>query len=214
MTLTDTAPRRSSPTLIIVEDDEALLKILTAYFRSVGYRTRGYSSGEACVQSLEWSPEIDCILTDVRLPGMDGIGLLASLREHGVAAPVVLMTGHGDIPVAVRAMKAGAADFLEKPFEPSAVETSVSAAITSSRLARSRAETARLAVGRLARLTERQLQILDLITAGLTSKEIAAELGMSFRTVEAHRSTIMDRLEVGTLAELIKLKVSSQLTSD
>jgi two-component system response regulator FixJ len=204
------AKASADKTIVVVEDDQAVLDVLTKFLRSVGYRTRGFGSAEALIDGLDWSPEIDCIISDIRLPKADGIELIQSLRVRGVAVPVVLITGYGDIPLAVRAMKAGATDFLEKPFEPKELQAAVVMALTSPTYQAPGDSDARAALARLGRLTGRQRQIVELITNGLTSKEIALELGMSFRTVEAHRAAIMDKLDLGSLAELIKLIVRAQ----
>ena len=206
--------RGAEKVVVFVDDDEAVLAVLTAYFRSLGYRTRGYDGGAALLEGLQWSPEIDCIVTDVKMPGMDGLEVLAALRARGVLSPVVLMTGHGDITLAVQAMKAGAFDFLEKPLNPEKLGEIVKSAIADHGAMKTAEADVRSALSRLERLTDRQKEVLELVANGLTSKEIALQLQMSFRTVEAHRTAIMDKLEVRTMAELIKLKVTSQLGVD
>jgi FixJ family two-component response regulator len=200
-------------TIVIVEDDADLLRVLIYYFRGNGYRTRGFTSADLLLQELNWSSQIDCIVTDVRLPGIDGISLLAELRACHCEIPVVVITGHGDIAMAVQAMKMGAADFVEKPMTPEHLEASVFNAIQRKKTASDRSAELAIAQSKLSKLTLRQSQVLDLIARGLTSKEIAAELQMSYRTVEGHRTSIMDRLEVNSLADLLRIRLLSEFRS-
>lgn len=194
-------------TVVFAEDDDDLLQVLTLYFRGLGYRTRGYKTAELLLKGLDWGPHIDCIISDVRLPGMDGLGLLTELRARGLDTPVVIVTGHGDIPLAVRAMRMGASDFVEKPMAPERLEAAVLTAIKQQRAATSQAEEVAAAQAKLGKLTARQSEVLDLIAQGMTSKEIAVELQMSNRTVEVHRASLMERLEVNSLADLLRIRL-------
>lgn len=196
--------------LVIVEDEVQLLDLMKEFFVGAGFRVKEYSSAEDFLLDLEWMTIVDCVIADVRLPGMDGVQLLQRLTSNYPTIPVVMMTGHGDIPMAVRAIKRGAFDFVEKPFDPERIEEIVRAAV------QSRAPKSTRACGidaeyLVSRLTRRQLEILELIAEGLTSKEIAERLGMSFRTVDTHRARIMERLQVKTLAELLRLQLSLEL---
>lgn len=197
--------------LVIVEDEAQLLDLMKEFFVGAGYRVKGFSSAEDLIADLDWITSVDCIITDVRLPGMDGIELFQLVHARHPSTPVVIMTGHGDIPMAVKAIKDGAFDFLEKPFTPERLEEIVCAALASRKLVKPATEV-RGADNALGRLTPRQLEIVDLIAEGLTSKEIAVRLGMSFRTVDTHRARIMEKLQVNSLAELLRLRLAAELS--
>jgi two-component system, LuxR family, response regulator FixJ len=197
--------------LVIVEDEIQLLELMKDFFIGAGFRVKGFSSAEDLIADLDWMSSVDCIVADVRLPGIDGLELLQLIAERHPATPVVIMTGHGDIPMAVKAIKDGAFDFIEKPFTPERLEEIVNAALASRKKARAVIDT-RDAESTLARLTPRQVEIVDLIAEGLTSKEIAVRLGMSFRTVDTHRARIMEKLQVNSLAELLRLRLAAELS--
>jgi RNA polymerase sigma factor (sigma-70 family) len=196
--------------LVIIEDEKQLLDLMKEFFSGVGYRVKGFGSAEEFLSELEWIAPIDCIIADVRLPGMNGLELLARGNPQLREIPIVVMTGHGDIPMAVRAIKEGAFDFIEKPFMPERIEEIVSAALAPRRRSQPGAQESQQAEAALARLTPRQSEILDLVAEGLTSKEIAVRLGMSFRTVDTHRARIMEKLQVGSLADLLRLRLAAE----
>ncbi|MGE0579453.1 MAG: response regulator transcription factor, partial [Reyranella sp.] len=153
-------------------------------------------------------------VSDVQMPGLDGLGLLRHLRAtHGASLPLVLITGHGDIPLAVEAMKAGAVDFLEKPFEPDRILAAVEAAYRVQSNAVDEMTRAEAARAQLARLTPREAEVFEGLIAGNSNKEIAAKLGLSPRTVEFHRAHIMDKTGMGSLPELVRLWVSARQAS-
>ncbi len=206
----NTSEQSATRTIAVVEDDAAVLQVITAFLRSTGVRTRGFPSAEAFLDALDWSPELDCVISDVRLGKIDGIELIERLRSAGMSVPVVLITGHGDVALAVRAMKAGAQDFIEKPFEPEHLASAAETAIRRSKSIGSRFSEVVQARASLDRLTDRQKEVVDLIAAGLTSKEIGCELRMSYRTVETHRFNLMEKLGISSLAELIRLKVLAE----
>jgi FixJ family two-component response regulator len=197
----------AQPVIVVVEDDELLLKTLTTYFRSLGWRVRGFAMATELIEALSWSPQIDCIISDVRMTPMNGMELLIELRDRGVSAPIVLMTGQPDIQLAVSAIKSGAYDYIQKPFDPESIESIIKLAIAKSRSGNLVKKDQELARSRLAQLTPRQTEIVELLIQGLTSKEIAQELGMSYRTVQAHRVAIMDRLGVDSFAGLVRLRL-------
>ncbi len=183
--------------------------MLLQYLRAKGHRTRGFAAAGELLETLDWSSGIDCILSDVRMPGMDGLALLDELKKRRVDAPVVLITGHGDVPLAVTAIKSGAFDLVEKPLSPEALDKAIDSALASrhrSRRAGAARETAR---AQLEALTPRQRQVLDLVAQGLSSKDIAIALEMSPRTVETHRAAIMLRVNANSLADLIRLKLNA-----
>ncbi len=196
--------------LVIVDDEAQLLELMKEVFVSAGYRVKGFHCAEDLIADLDWIASVDCIIADVRLPGMDGLELLAFVTERHPATPIIMMTGHGDIPMAVKAIKDGAFDFIEKPFTPDRLEEIVGAALASK--PRLRALPDATAENTLSRLTPRQGEIVELIAEGLTSKEIALRLGMSFRTVDTHRARIMEKLQVNSLAELLRLKLAAEFS--
>lgn len=198
-------------TIVVVEDDPAVQKVLTTYLRAVGFRTRGFGSAEEFLAALDWAPAIDCIVSDLRLPQADGLQLMAKLKAMGLTVPVILITGHGEVQTAVDAMKLGASDFIQKPLQPKQLETAIRNAIVRTQPNVTRADEIAAAKRKLAKLSERQAEIVDLIVSGLTSKEIGLRLQTSHRTIEAHRLNIFDKLEITSLAELVRLKVYADL---
>ena len=194
-------------TVYVVEDDAPMLDALTLLLRSAGFQVRGYPSAEAFLAKIGPAQAI-CLLTDVRLPGMDGLALYRHLVSLRIEPATVVITGHGDIPMAVAELKAGVMDFVEKPFDPDILLDSVSTA--SQRAAtnkRSRAAAADIE-SRYGKLTTREKEVLNLLVAAQPNKVIAATLGISVRTVEHHRAHILEKTEVRTLSHLIKAALS------
>jgi two-component system response regulator FixJ len=190
--------------IYVVDDDEAIRRSLSFLLKTSGYVVRLFEGGIAFLKEAADLPP-GCVLLDVRMPDIDGLEVQRELRARGVMLPVVIMTGHGDIDMAVAAMKAGASDFIEKPFEKAALLGCVEAARTLSvaeRGAGARAEDAR---ARLNVLTERERDVLDGLVEGLPNKTIAFDLGISPRTVEIHRANLMQKLEVKSLAEALRI---------
>ena len=163
-----------------------------------------FATADAFV-ARQQSPPFDCVVADVRMPGLSGIDLVRRFAEEGRATPIILITGHGDIDMAVAAIKLGAFDFIEKPFDESRLLKSIhNAASNASSRQRTAVELSEIRT-RLENLTERQRQVLDLAVAGLSNKEIAERLGISFRTVENHRAWMMERMGARNLAELVRM---------
>lgn len=200
-----------SKRLVIVEDEAQLLDLMKDFFAGAGYRVKVFSSAEDLIADLDWMTSVDCVIADVRLPGMNGLELLRFVHGRHPSTPIVIMSGHGDIPMAVSAIKDGAFDFIEKPFTPERLEEIVNAALESRKPIKA-VQDAREAEIALSRLTPRQAEIVDLIAEGLTSKEIAVRLGMSFRTVDTHRARIVEKLQVNSLAELLRLRLAAELS--
>jgi len=194
-------------TIAIVEDDKPLLDMLVQYLRSQNYRTRGFGRAEDLLELIDWTSGINCIVSDVRMPGIGGLGLIERLRQMGHRVPVILITGHGDIPMAVQAIKNGAFDFIEKPLDPVFFESVIAKALSAGLQDHDVAAEVREARKTLAGLTPQQSRILGYVADGLSSKEIALHINISPRTVEVHRAAIMQRLQVNSLADLIKLKM-------
>ncbi len=195
----------------VVDDDDAVRRALAMLFRSAGIPAETHPSGSAFLEALPSLAEdaIGCVLTDVRMPGLDGVELLRRLKEGGFRPPVVVMTAHGDVSTAVRAMKAGGLDFVEKPFDDAALLAAVEAALGTPRAAGPAG--ADDAPERVAALSPREREVLDLLVAGKPNKLIARDLGLSPRTVEVHRARLMARLGVGSLAEAVRLAVRAEL---
>lgn len=188
----------------IIDDDASLRDALDSLFRSTGLVTRLYESAAAFMDA-RIGDEPGCIVLDVRLPGMSGLEFHERLSELGVHMPVVLMTGHGDIPMSVRAMKAGAVDFLPKPFRDQEMLDAVTAALERDRARRAeggRAETLKAAY---ATLSPRERQVMALVTAGKMNKQVAGDLNLSEITVKIHRGAAMRKMGAKTLADLVRM---------
>jgi len=193
----------------VVDDDAAVRRALMRLLRSEGLVAVAY---ETALAVLNAAPSLSsgCILLDLQMPGMDGLELLARLGELGIELPVIVVTGHGDVPTAVRAMKAGAVDFIEKPIDETQLFAAIDAALSEKKFAiRDRAVAG--ATERMAQLSPRERQVLEAIAVGRPSKLIAYDLGISVRTVEVHRAHMLDRLGVRNMAEAIRIAVMATL---
>ncbi|HEU4810333.1 MAG TPA: response regulator FixJ [Sphingomicrobium sp.] len=188
----------------LVDDDEAIRRSVGFMLKTSGFHVRAYESG---VELMKSAPHLEpgCILLDIRMPGMDGLEVQKALKEKGVTLPVIIMTGHGDVSLAVQAMKAGAIDFIEKPFEKALVLSAIERGVE--RLTRSAANRDRAddAAVRLQALTPREREVLDGLAKGLPNKTIAYDLNISPRTVEIHRANLMGKLGVRSLSEALRL---------
>jgi len=191
------------PCVHIVEDDESMRDSIVMLLEESGYRVHPYAAAEDFL-ALGSGAEPGCVVTDVRMPGMDGITLLRRLRSSGSVLPLILITAHGDIAMAVSAMKAGAVDFIEKPFEAEALLESIEMALSTRRTAVD-AEEAKAASQELEKLTSREYEVLRHLVGGKSNKEAAANLGISPRTVETHRARIMEKTGAKGLPELVRL---------
>ena len=188
----------------IIDDDDALRDSLTFLLSSAGIEAKSYESAGAYLNDPQRGAA-GCIITDVRMPGMSGIDLLRKLKSDGVSVPVIIMTGHGDVPLAVEAMKLGAFDFLEKPFDDDALLASVRGALGVQEK-HSRVESQRQEIeNRLAQLSTRERQVLDGLVAGQANKVIAYELGISPRTVEIYRANVMTKMQANSLSDLVRM---------
>jgi two-component system, LuxR family, response regulator FixJ len=196
-------------TIHVVDDDEAMRESLVALLEEAGYRVCAYASAEDLL-ALGALAESGCVVSDVRMPGMDGLALLRRLRAKGVTLPLVLITAHGDVPVAVAAMKAGAVDFLEKPFEAEALLDAVEAGLRTRRSGGLEAEDAEAARRRLQALTPREHEVLEHLVGGNSNKVVAEKLGVSPRTVEFHRAHIMDKTGARGLPDLVRLWLAAR----
>ena len=192
-----------APLVLIVDDDEFIREALADLLRSVGVECAGFASTKELFQA-DIPDRVGCMLLDIRLPGLSGLELQAHLNNLGWTKPVIFMTGHGDIPMSVRAMKAGAVDFLTKPFRDQEMLDAVNTAIDVDRANRlSNAETAGLAA-LAATLTPREREVMQEIAKGSMNKHIAAHLGISEVTVKLHRGNLMRKMKARSLAELVQ----------
>jgi len=192
------------PLIHVVDDDESLRTALLELLDAAGFDATGYASTGAFL--LQPPPDRPgCVLLDVRMPGPSGLELQAALQRQGISLPVIFLTGHADVPTSVRAMKAGAVDFLEKPVERDTLLDALSRALARDALQRTASEEARRQSSRLAALTPRERAIFDRIVAGKLNKQIADDLGIGLRTVKAYRAQLMVKLGVDSAAELGRL---------
>lgn len=194
----------NEPVVYLVDDDEAVRKSASFMLRTAGYMVRTFESGSALLKAIK-KLEPGCLLLDVRMPEMDGLEVQRRLRERGILMPVVIMTGHGDVNAAVRAMKAGAIDFIEKPFEKVTLVHAIGAAfeaLTHADHAHRRMAEAR---DKLEILTAREREVIQGLADGLPNKTIAYNLGISSRTVEVYRANAMSKLGVRGLSETLRI---------
>jgi FixJ family two-component response regulator len=199
-------------TIMIVDDDRGFAQSLANMLGASGYRTCvSYDPASALSQSR--SHHVDCALIDYNLGATLGTTLITRLREEGHAFPMIMLTGYGDVRTATQAMKLGAADFVEKPYEPSELLASIDGAINKARDSSQVADGIRDARRMLRMLTERESEIVDAIVAGSSSKQIAEALGVSQRTVEAHRANVLQKLGISNTASLVRLAVLAGLGS-
>jgi len=188
----------------VIDDDEASRQSLAFLLQTAKIGVQTHPSAAIFLDQLS-NLSADCIITDVRMPGLSGIDLLRRLRELNVATPVIVITGHGDVPLAVEAMKIGAADFFEKPFDDEALLASVRSALQQQEGDKKR-ETQRAEIdGRIAALSNRERDVLAGLVAGRANKQIAYDLGISPRTVEIYRANLMNKMNAGSLSELVRM---------
>ena len=197
------SPQSSNAIVIIVDDDAGIRAALDSLFRSVGLQTRLFGSpAELLGSALTDGP--GCIVLDVRLPGVSGLDLQSQLVRQGITHPIIFMTGHGDIPMTVRAMKAGAVDFLSKPFRDQDMLDAVTAALERDAQHRADAATREEVRVQYETLTAREREVMGHVTAGLMNKQVAALIGLSEITVKIHRGHVMRKMGVRSLADLVR----------
>lgn len=197
----------------VVDDEGAVRRSLSLLLRSAGFEVRGFESGEAFLSAaaIPGGLPFGCVLLDMRMPGLDGLGVQREMAARGLRLPVVVVTAHGDVALAVQAMKAGAADFIEKPYDDEAILRTAEAALARGDEERARARGAAEAAARVATLTSREREVLDGLVAGRANKEIARILGVSHRTVEIHRANLMEKLGARGLSEVVRMALSAGL---
>lgn len=193
-----------APVIYIIDDDESLRHSLDHLFRSVGFATQTYVSTQDFLAAHR--PDTNaCLVLDVRLQGTSGLDFQEQLKEVGIHIPVILMTGHGDIPMSVRGMKAGAIDFLTKPFRDQEILDAVASALKVDDKRRASIELVTEIETRFQSLTVREQQVMSLVTKGLLNKQVAGELGISEVTVKIHRGSVMKKMAARTLPDLVRM---------
>lgn len=191
-------------TVYVVDDDALLRKALTLFLQAEGFDVETYASATAFLDACQpdWR---GCVILDIGMPGMDGLALQQTLSGRGVRLPIIFLTGQGDIPKTVQAMKGGAVDFLEKPASDAQILGRVHAALAHEATYRKAAQRRLKVKNRFERLTPRERKVMSLLVSGMTNKEAGKKLGISFRTVEVHRSRIMEKMAAASILELIEL---------
>jgi RNA polymerase sigma factor (sigma-70 family) len=198
----------TEPVVTIVDDDEAVRDSLALLLNFRGYRTRAYDSAEACLEA--WRPDWrGCLLLDLRMGGMDGLALQQALLTRDSSLPIVFLTGHGDLAHARAALKSGAVDFLEKPYEEADLLAAVGEAMErNTRESAAQTHVAEIAA-RIERLSEREHQVMHLVVAGKPNREIAEELGISPRTVEVFKARMMEKMQARSVPELVRMAMEA-----
>lgn len=197
-------------TVHVVDDDEAARDSLAFLLQSVGFSPKAHASATAFLDDLPAAPA-GCLITDLRMPGLDGLQLLRELKRRHVEMPVLIITGHGDIPLAVEAMRAGAVDFLEKPFDDQVLLASLRRAFAGQQeQSRQTGEKSEIAA-RIEQLSARERQVLEGLIAGHPNKVIAYDLGISIRTIEIYRANVMTKMRAASLSDLIRMTMTVPL---
>lgn len=197
-----------NPIVYVVDDDQAMVESLTWIIESVGLKVKTFVRAQNFLDEYD-SNQHGCILLDVRMPGMSGPELQAKLVERGATMPIIFISGHGDVPLAVRVMKAGAVDFLTKPFNDQILLESINKALRLDKTNREIQQENAQAEAKFALLSPREVQVLQGIVAGKQNKVISAELKISLKTVEAHRASVMKKMGVKSVPELVKLVLTN-----
>lgn len=197
----------TQPTLYVIDDDKAVRDSLCWLLESINYQVKGYESGETFLQDYSIHMQ-GCLILDIRMPGISGLQLQQELSEHPFSMPIIFITGHGDVPMAVQAMKQGAYDFVEKPFNEQSLLDKIQLALQVDKQNAAKRLEYDSILARLTTLTRREREILELVIHRYTNKMLADELNISIKTVEAHRSHLMDKMRVNNSQELVDVLAS------
>jgi two-component system response regulator FixJ len=196
--------------IAVIDDDEAVLDSLRLYFARQDVETSCFASAQDFLAAIRSGQRFDCIVSDVRMPGMSGLDLVQHLKGAGLAAPVILITGHGDVDMAVAAIKVGAFDFIEKPFDEARLLASIRNALNNMQQPEIDAVELEKLQSRFNTLSVRQRQVMELAVVGLSNKEIGSQLKISPKTVENHRAWVMERIGARNIAELVRIAMRIQ----
>jgi two-component system response regulator FixJ len=199
--------------VFVVDDDAAVRDSIRALLESAGFAVRDFECAKDCLADSTLS-QVGCLIVDISMPDMDGLELQQEFVNRRMGLPVIMVTGHADVEIAVRAMKAGAVDFIEKPFDDEALIESVRSALALVNEARSRTQLAQLAEQRIATLTERERQVLEHLVTGRPNKIIAFELDISPRTVEVYRGQVMKKMHARSLSELVRQALAAGISME
>ena len=202
--MSPSAMDRETPTVFVVDDDAAVRQSFEWLVGSVGLKTETYASARAFLEGYD-PARPGCLVLDVRMPGMSGLELQERLAAQGITLPVIVVSGYGDVPTAVRVMKQGAVDFIEKPFSDQAMLDRIQASIERDLKARKDAAERASARSNRDTLTRREAEVMDLVILGRSNKEIARDLAISPKTVEVHRANVMKKMQADSLADLVRL---------
>ena len=194
----------SAQTVFVVDDDASVRKSLVRLLKSMGYSAKPYASATEFLEDWCRDPRPGCLVLDVELPGLNGLELQDQLRSSATPIPIVFITGHGDIPMSVRAMRAGAVDFLAKPFQDEHLLRAVQEAIARDQERHAELAEREAVAGLFATLTPREREVMSLVVRGLPNKQIATELGTSEKTIKVHRGRVMEKMEVQSVADLVR----------
>jgi len=204
---------KTDPIVFVIDDDEAVRLSTEMLIRSMGLRVESFASATEFLDDFD-PQQPGCLILDIRMPGMSGLELQEHLVEKEASVPIIFVTGHADVPIAVKAMKAGAVDFIQKPFRDQELIDRVHAALEQDAAARSRAARRQAIMVRMQALTKRETEVMGLVVDGKANKEIAFDLGLSPRTVEIHRARVMGKMGAGSLAELVRMVLTSRDGAD
>jgi two-component system response regulator FixJ len=190
-------------TIFVIDDQESVRHALAEMLRVFGFEVETFDSAGSFLRALA-PPRPGCVVADVRMPGMDGIELVRELQRRNIALPVVLISGHADVPMAVAGIKAGAEDFIEKPVDDVALIAAINRGLARTFQQQARQQSIETISGAFARLTPRQVEIFDLVAAGFTSQAIASRLDIGTRTVESYRAQVMEKMQAESVAVLVR----------
>lgn len=194
-------------TIHIVDDDTGMLKYLSELVSSINYKSKTYDSANAFLDTYSEDGGIGCLVLDLRLPGISGLELQQQLTDKGIDLPVIMISGFGDISTAVKAMKAGVLDFLEKPFKGQDLLDLIQKAVSKHKVDRIKNSNQNATLERIDSLTKREKEVMGLVVTGMLNKDIATKLEISIKTVEVHRSNVMDKMAVSSVADLVRMSL-------
>lgn len=196
--------------IFVVDDDAAVRDSLVALLEAEGFAVESFESAKAFLDGFK-AKEACCVIADIRMPDMDGLELQEEIIRRGWGLPVIIITGHGDVPLAVRAMKAGAVDFIEKPFDDEVLRASIERGLEQSRRTRGESAVTQEAETRIAQLTAREREVMEHLVAGRPNKVIAHRMDISPRTVEVHRGRVMEKMQARSLSDLVRMALAAKI---